>query len=197
MSSAPPSLFNSSSPSSSGLLGLRPPSYQVSLTGGIAPRAARDALRPKAEWAIRPDVDFAHVADGASPNVFDRGASFVRRVTLVAHLRDDFGFLRAARKLTRFFDRPAKRLLDVDMFAEFHSGQGDGGVHVIRSGDDDGIDVCLVFEHVAKVGIAPGFRQMLGLELDHQVHARLGLDGIKLSGLFAWRRRGWQLDALF
>src|SRR5438552_13404908 len=67
-------------------------------------RGARDALRPKAEWAIRPDVDFADVADGASPNVFDGGASLVRGMTLVAHLRDDFGLLRAPRKLARFFD---------------------------------------------------------------------------------------------
>src|SRR2546429_7899302 len=71
-------------------------------------RGARDALRPKAEWAIRPDVDFAHVADGASPNVFDGGASFVRRVTLVAHLRDDFGFFSAAGKHARFFHPPTK-----------------------------------------------------------------------------------------
>src|SRR5437867_7979845 len=37
---------------------------------------------------------------------------------------------------------------------------------------------------------------MFSLELDHQVHARLGLDGIKLSGQFARRRRGRQFDAL-
>src|SRR5439155_17772905 len=95
-------------------------------------RGARDALRPKAEWAIRPDVDFAHVADGASPNVFDGGASLVRGRTVVAHLGDDFGFFSAAGKLARFFDRPAKRLLDVDVFADFHSRQGDRCVHVVR-----------------------------------------------------------------
>src|SRR6266478_1166480 len=38
MSRAPPSCFSSSSPSSSGLLGLRPPSYHVNLTGGMEPR---------------------------------------------------------------------------------------------------------------------------------------------------------------
>ena len=36
---APPPLFNSSSPSSTGLGGSSPPSYQVSFTGGIEPRA--------------------------------------------------------------------------------------------------------------------------------------------------------------
>src|SRR6266404_3531475 len=49
---------------------------------GLQRLGTRDALRPKAERAIRPDVDFAHVADGAGPNVFDGGAPFVRRVTL-------------------------------------------------------------------------------------------------------------------
>ena len=39
INSAPPPLFNSSSPSSSGFGGINPPSYQVSLTGGKFPRA--------------------------------------------------------------------------------------------------------------------------------------------------------------
>src|SRR4029077_10197627 len=37
INSAPPPLFNSSSPSSSGFGGISPPSYQVSLTGGRLP----------------------------------------------------------------------------------------------------------------------------------------------------------------
>src|SRR6266446_1420731 len=83
------------------------------LGAGLQRLRTRDTLRPKAERAIRPDVHFANVADGAGPNVFDGGASVVRGVPLVAHLRDDFGFFGTSGKLACFFNRPAKRLLDV------------------------------------------------------------------------------------
>src|SRR5262245_4701826 len=41
---APPPLFNSSSPSSTGLGGRSPPSYQVSLTAGMLPRAGNSYI---------------------------------------------------------------------------------------------------------------------------------------------------------
>ena len=48
------------------------------------------------------------------------------------------------------------------MFAKVHGGEGDGSVHVVGSGDEDGVDVFLLVEHFAKVGVASGVREMGG-----------------------------------
>src|SRR5207247_5566457 len=71
---------------------------------GLQRLRTRDTLRPKTERAIRPDVDFTNVADRAGPEVFDGGASLIRGVPLVAHLRDDLGFFRAPGELACFFN---------------------------------------------------------------------------------------------
>ncbi len=128
--------------------------------GNFQRLGTRDALRPEAERTVGPDVDFADFADGAGPDVFDGGAGFVEGVALVAHLRGDFGFFGAAGEVAGFFDTPGERLLHVDVLAEIHGGGGDGGVHVVGSGDDDGVDVFLVLEHVAVIFVALGFRQL-------------------------------------
>ncbi len=114
-------------------------------------------MRPEAERAIGPDVDFADFADGAGPDVFDCGACFVEGMPLIAHLRGEFGFLGAAGEMAGFFDTPGERLLHVDVLAEIHGGRGDGRVHVVGRGDDDGVDVFLVLEHVAVIFVALGF----------------------------------------
>ena len=56
---------------------------------------ARHALWPEAERAVGPDVDFADFANHAGLDVFDRGASVVEGMALIAHLCGDFGFLGA------------------------------------------------------------------------------------------------------
>ncbi len=105
-------------------------------------------------------MDFADFTDGTGPDVFDGGAGFVERVPLVAHLRGDLGFLGAAGDVARLFDTPGERLLHIDVLAEIHGGRGDGRVHVVGRGDDDGVDVFLVLEHVAVIFVALGFRQL-------------------------------------
>ena len=53
------------------------------------------------------------------------------------------------------------------MFAMLHGRQSDRRVHVVRRGNHNCIDVGLVFEHVAKVGVASGLGHMFGLKFDH------------------------------
>jgi len=113
-------------------------------------------------------VDFAHVADSAGPDVFDGGARVVQGMPLVAHLRGNLSVFGAARELASFFDRPADRLLHIDMLAQSHGGQGNRRVHVVRRGDHDGVNVLLAFEHVAIIAIELRSRQVLGLEPDHR-----------------------------
>jgi len=80
-------------------------------------------------------------------------------VTLIPHLRGKFGFGRTFRQLAGFGDRPSKGLLDIDMLADVHTRESDGGMHVIGSGDDDGVDVLLLVEHDAIIVVALGLRK--------------------------------------
>ncbi len=98
----------------------------------------------------QPPVEF----DRAGLDVFDREASVVERMALIAHLRGDFGFLGALRQLPSFIDGPGERLLHVDVFTESHGGESDRRMHMVRSGDEDSVDILLVLEHVAIVLIA-------------------------------------------
>src|SRR5437764_12076533 len=85
-----------------------------------------NALWPKAERPIGPNVDFANLANRAGPNVFHGGARIVEGVALVAHLRDDFVFLGGARHFAGFFDGPGQWFLHVHVFMMFHRGECDG-----------------------------------------------------------------------
>ncbi len=127
----------------------------------------RKALRPVAERTIRPDVDFADVADRAGHHVLDGGSSFVGRMTLIAHLRGEFRLPCATRELPRFAHRPAERLLHVDVLAEIHRRERDRRVHVVRRRDDDRVDVLLLVEHLPIVDVSLRAGQMLILQARH------------------------------
>src|ERR1700726_1230864 len=124
-------------------------------------------------------MNLAYVSYGSARDVFDGGARFVTGMALIAHLRGDFRFFGATRETARFVNGPSKWLLHVNMLAEGHGSQRDGRVHVIGSGDDDGLDVFLLLEHLAIVFVALGFGQV-GLELHHVRKLRLGLLAIEL-----------------
>ena len=124
-------------------------------------------MRPEAEWTICPDVNFADFADGAGLNVFDGETCFVRRMALIAHLRGDLGFLGLLGKSARFRDRPGEGLLHVNVLAKFHRGQRDRCVHVVGGGDDDGVNVFLLFEHLPIVFVALGLLPVFGVETLH------------------------------
>jgi len=93
-------------------------------------------------------VHFADFTDGARTNVFDGRAPIIGGMSLIAHLRGDFGFFGAACKPASLFDRPGQRLLHVHVLAKIHGRQGDRGVHVIRGRDQDGVDVLLALKHL-------------------------------------------------
>src|SRR5690554_632765 len=119
------------------------------LVGGSGPR---DALRP--DGAVGPDVDFVNGAKNAGADPLDGTPAIVGGVSLVAHLRDDArsgsGFL----KDTRLAYGPRERFLDVDVLSEVHCVVCGHGVEVVRSGDDDGVDVVLLVEHTPEVAVA-------------------------------------------
>ncbi len=166
---------------------------------GLERLGARHALRPIAERAIRPDVDFANVADRAGLNVFDDGARVVGGVALVAHLRRDFRFLRALGKLARFGDGPRQRLLHVDGFLQIHRGERDRRVHVIGGRDENRVDVFLLVEHLAIVGIALEFREVHVFQALHSLDANLcalGVEGLEAGGDLLWRQHRRIFEAL-
>ena len=154
--------------SASAISGVTRPEGKRSGRGALVPApsgAGGNPLRPEAERSIRPHVDLTHVADGATANVFVAGARAVARVSLVAHLRDDAGFLlRLLRQRTRLLDRPAEGLLHVDVLVQIHGRERDDGMHVIRCRDHDRIDVLLLVEHLAIVAVSLQPRDLLARE---------------------------------
>ena len=64
------------------------------------------------------------------------------------------------------------------MFVEIHGRESDGSVHVVGSGDDDAVDVLLLFEHLAVVGIALGFGDDIVFQMKDIFEASFGLGGI-------------------
>ena len=118
--------------------------------GGLS--RARNALRP--DRAIGPDMNLPHRADhaGANPFVDERGA--LAGMALVAHLGDDLGALGRLAQHAGLVDRPGQRLLHVDVLAQLHGRLGDHGVGVVGRGDDHAVDILLLFEHLAIIGVA-------------------------------------------
>ena len=83
------------------------------------------------------------------------------------------------------------------MFVKVHGGESDGRVHVVGGGHQHGVNVFLLFEHLAIVFVAFGLGKMLGLQADHVVQARLGFHGIKWRlGLARARRRRRMVEAV-
>ena len=117
-----------------------------------------DALGPVALRAIGPDVHFTHRADDAGRDpVVDAAGSFAG-MSLVAHLRGDLRFRRHTGQEPRLVHGIRERLLDVDVLAELHRGDRHRGVQVVGGGDDDRVDVALLVEHLAEVGVLGGLR---------------------------------------
>ena len=136
-------------------------------------RRARDALRPVAVRAVRPDVHLADRPEHAARDHFLDLARAVRRMALVAHLRHDLrvrgGFLHRA----RFHHRVRQRLLHINMLLRLHCTQRNHGVHVIGRRDHDGIDVLLLVEHLTIVRILHGLRvRLLDLLPGRQIRLR-------------------------
>ena len=102
-----------------------------------------------------------HFADGASPDVLVQQTGIIGGVALIAHLRGDFRCRGLLRELSDFLHGPGERLLHVHVLAEVHGRQRDGRVHVIGRGYHDRVDVLLLVEHLAVVGVAPGSEHLV------------------------------------
>ena len=94
---------------------------------------------------------FANRADGTGPDQFAQATCILAGLALVAHLRGELAFARQSGDLPRFPDRVRERLFAIDMLAQFHRSHRCKGVNMIRRGNDDGVDVLLLVEHLAVV----------------------------------------------
>ena len=109
----------------------------------------------------------------------------VARVALIAHLRDDLRILlRLPGQVTGFLDRPAERLLDVDVLAQVHCCRRDRRVHVVRCRDDHRVDVFLLLEHLAIVAVP---RNLIHLLIEEPAHV---LGSVDPRPLFVGRKLG-------
>ena len=124
-------------------------------------RGRGDALRPEPERPVRPHVHFANLTDRAGRDVLVTEPRLVTGMPLVPHLRDDLALFRLLRERPCFLDRPAERLLHVDVLAPVHRRKRDRRVHVIGRGHDHRVDVLLLVEHVPVVAVFAELRYLL------------------------------------
>ena len=140
------------------VLGGPEPESQLRLAG-IAGRSRDLALLRRggpnlaADWPIGPCVYFSDISDRPIVDPLFHKADVLGRMALIAHL----GLHPVASG--RFGDsaglvhRMSQRFLAKDMFTCFHGPHGDDRVRVIRRGDDNCVDVLLLVEHLAIVGV--------------------------------------------
>ena len=121
---------------------------------------ARNALRPVGQRAVGPDVHFGDRADGAGLDVLVDQPRIVGGVALVSHLGLQLAGNRLAREPAALVHGPGQRFLHIDMFAQVHGRERDVRVHVIGRGHHHRVDVLLLLQHLAVVGVALGLRQL-------------------------------------
>ena len=126
---------------------------QVPIERGRHAHFRRNLLQPGRMRAGRGrDVGLGDVADGAAPHDLRGHAIAFMREALIAHLGRnlvlDCGLLQQAR-----LPHGARQgLLQIDVNATLHAGQGDRGVHEIGDAYGDGVDILALFiQHDAKV----------------------------------------------
>ena len=107
-------------------------------------------------------MDLRDFAEDAALEYLDVAALSVGAVAVVAHLRDYAASLRNLAEPLGLEEGAHERLLHVDVQAALHGGYGGGGVHVVGGGDDHGVEVLLLVEHVAPVAVAAGLRTTRG-----------------------------------
>ena len=109
------------------------------------------ALRPL--WAIGPAMDLFDRAESVAPNHLDGASNSGSRMTFVAHLRRDSGFVGQPGQLTSLPDIVRERGLDIDMLLAFHRCSGDDRVGMVGGGNDDGINAFFLVQHCAEVSV--------------------------------------------
>ena len=111
-------------------------------------------------------MNLADCADGSRPDGFGDETGAFAGLALVAHLGGDFGFGGNFGHHPGFVNGVGERFLAVDMFAKFHRSDADDRVVVIGSGNHDGIDVLLLFEHFTVIGVEFGVREGLCVAIE-------------------------------
>jgi hypothetical protein len=86
-------------------------------------------------------MDFANFSDGSVLNQFYTESVLFRRMNLISHLRGNAGLFGHQLQLPCFPDCVSEGFLAVDMFPCLHCLHCDGGMHVVRSGNNDGIEL--------------------------------------------------------
>ena len=98
-------------------------------------------------------MHFPHGSEKTCLNPLVDQTSAIGGLSLIAHLCHD---IRAPRGFThdpRFMHRPGHRLFDKDVLAELHRRFRDHRMCVVGRGDENSVDVALLFEHPAEVRI--------------------------------------------
>jgi len=106
-------------------------------------------------------MHFLDLADGAGLNPFAGQAQALAGVAVVAHLRDQPGFLRHASHHPRLFDGVRHRFLDIDVLARAQCRERNRRVHVVGRADDHGVAALEFFQHDAVIGEALRVRESL------------------------------------
>ena len=108
-----------------------------------------DALGP--DRPVGPDVDLAHVAQGAGLHDFHRPAELIAGRALVAHLGGDLVLLGRLPHQAGFVNVVRQRFLGVAMLAQAHRQDAGVGVRVVGRRHHDGVDVLLPLQHRAEI----------------------------------------------
>ena len=124
-------------------------------------RALLDAhARPNA--AAHPHVHARDRADLAGLDDLDDAAIVVAGVDLRAHLRDGLLLGRQVAHLAHFVHRMGQRLLAVHVQPAPQRPHDRNRVRVVGRGDDHGVEVLFLVEHLAKVDVGLGLGKPLG-----------------------------------
>ncbi len=124
----------------------------------VAPLGAPVGVAPGVIRQVAPGVDLGHVADQPGRDPFADEPHALSRMTLDPHLRCDLGFRGRPGQGPGFEDAVGEGLLRVHVLAELHRRQGDHRVGVVGCRDDNGVDILLLLQHDAVVGVELGAR---------------------------------------
>jgi hypothetical protein len=111
-------------------------------------------------------MDFPDGADHTCLYPLVDESSPVGGMAHIAHLRHDLRTFRSLTQHASLVNCVGEGFLAVDVFAQLHRGLGNHRVCVVGCSDDNSVNVLLLFEHLAEVGIALGLVVGL-LQLDH------------------------------
>ena len=106
-----------------------------------------------------PGVDFADFADDPGLNKLHRAAILGAAVDLDAHLRDALFFRGQSGHRPDLADVVRERLLAIDVEVPLQRREADRRVHVVGRGNVHAVEIGLLFQQLAKIGVDPRVRE--------------------------------------